>query len=170
MFKRFPETNSRIKRNRHGVNTALYGAPMLLSKKISYFRDNVSVSRFHLHRPRISLHVHDNETRFAFGNQRHHFFVASSSGNVVYNRSSCLDCRMRNFGLRSIDRDQDVDLSPQFLDHVNDTAHFFFCRDTFGAGSRRFATNVNDLRALFRHFQSVLDRFLSREKFSSIRE
>src|SRR6266403_3588994 len=95
MFKRFPKTNSRIKRNRHGVNTALYGARMLLSKKISHFRDNVSISRFHLHRPRISLHVHDNETRFAFGNQRHHFFVASSSGNVVYNRSSCLDCRDR---------------------------------------------------------------------------
>src|SRR5215212_555213 len=37
VLKRFPETNARIKRNRHGVNTINYGALILLSKKIRNF-------------------------------------------------------------------------------------------------------------------------------------
>src|ERR1700751_729567 len=37
VLKRFPETNARIKRNRHGVNIINYGARILLSKKISNF-------------------------------------------------------------------------------------------------------------------------------------
>ena len=37
VLKRFAETNARIKRNRHGVNTTNYGARILLSKKISNF-------------------------------------------------------------------------------------------------------------------------------------
>ncbi len=46
VLKRFPETDSRIKRNRHGINTALYGARILLSKEISHFRDDIVISRF----------------------------------------------------------------------------------------------------------------------------
>src|SRR5713101_9765419 len=37
VLKRFPETNARIKRNRHGVNTINYGARILSSKKIRNF-------------------------------------------------------------------------------------------------------------------------------------
>ena len=35
-----------------------------------------------------SLHMHNDESRFVFGNQRHHLLVASSSRDVVHNRSS----------------------------------------------------------------------------------
>ena len=99
MLKRFPETYSRIKRDRHGVNTALYGARILLSKKISHFRDSVGISRFHLHRPRISLHMHDDESRFGFGDQWHHFFIESPSGDVVYDHGSCMNRFARNLCL-----------------------------------------------------------------------
>src|SRR5438046_8256319 len=37
VLKRFAETNARIKRNRHGVNSINYGAGILLSKKIRNF-------------------------------------------------------------------------------------------------------------------------------------
>src|SRR5882762_5781855 len=37
VVKRFAETNTRIKRNRHGVNIINYGARILLSKKIKNF-------------------------------------------------------------------------------------------------------------------------------------
>src|ERR1051325_10569394 len=37
VVERFPKTNSRIKRNRHGLNITNYGARILLSKKISNF-------------------------------------------------------------------------------------------------------------------------------------
>src|SRR5262249_58867391 len=77
VLKRFPETNARIKRNRHGVNIINYGARILLSKKISNFYDNVRVMRRDLHHLRSSLHVHDDESGFGFGNQRQHFMAAS---------------------------------------------------------------------------------------------
>src|SRR6266702_2704477 len=55
VLKRFPETNARIKRNRHGVNIINYGARILLSKKISNFQNNIGISRLVLHRTRSSL-------------------------------------------------------------------------------------------------------------------
>src|SRR6266536_4091718 len=64
VLKRFPETDSRIKRNRHGINATLYGARILLSKEISHFRDDIVISRFKLHCLRGPLHMHNDESRF----------------------------------------------------------------------------------------------------------
>src|SRR5437764_5451167 len=67
MLERFSEPDSRIERERHWINTELYGAGILLSKKIGYFGNDIGVGRGALHRLWRTLHVHDDETRTPLG-------------------------------------------------------------------------------------------------------
>src|SRR5438046_6959629 len=67
VLERFSEPDSRIERERHWINTGVYGAGILLSKKIGYFDNDIAITGRALHRSRRALHVHDNETRAPFG-------------------------------------------------------------------------------------------------------
>ena len=99
VLQRFSESNSRIKRDGHGINPALYGARILLSKKITHFRHHIIVVRIRLHGARRSLHVHDDEPRAAFGRQGHHLSITASGRDVVDDLSAGLERRARDLRL-----------------------------------------------------------------------
>src|SRR5213082_1928516 len=84
MLERFSEPDSRIERERHWISTEFYGAGILLSKKIGYFGNDIVIERRALHCWRSSFHVHDDEGRAAFGQQRPHRLVSTTCGYIVH--------------------------------------------------------------------------------------
>ena len=112
--------------------------------------------------------MHDDESRFGFGNQRHHFAVSSPPGNVVHNRSSRFNPRACNLGLRRVNRNDDFTPPAQLFDHRNHTAQFFLCGDSFGARSRGFAADIDDVRAFRCHLQTVLHGISHVEEISAV--
>ena len=106
VLERFSEPDSRIKRERHWIKTEFYGAGILLSKKIRHFGNDIVIGRSALHRSRRSLHVHDDESGPAFGQQRPHRFVLAAAGYIVDDFRARIQSRGGNFCLRGIDRDQ----------------------------------------------------------------
>src|SRR2546429_5509363 len=105
MLERLSEPDSRIERERHWIKTEFYGAGILLSKKIGYFSNDIVIKRRALHCRRSSLHVHNDESGPAFGQQRPHRFVPAAARYIVDDFRARIQSRGGNFCLRGIDRD-----------------------------------------------------------------
>ena len=60
-----------------------------------------------------------------------------------------------DFRFRCVDRNEDVDLSAQFLDHGNDPPQLLFRRNRLGARTRRFTAHIDNVRALRCHLHAV---------------
>ena len=85
---------------------------------------------------------------------------ASPAGDVVHNGSPRLDRRARNFGFRRVDGKRHIDLCSQLFDHRNHTPQLLLKDDRFRAGARRFAADVDDVRAFPRQLQAAFCCFV----------
>src|SRR6476660_2796300 len=131
MLERLSEPDSRIERERHWIKVEFYGAGILLSKEIGYFGNDIARERRALHCWRSSFHVHDDEGRAAFGQQRQHRVVPTTCGYIVHDFCACIQSRGRDFRLRGIDRKQGF--AGELFDYRNNATFFFSRINWFGA-------------------------------------
>ena len=87
--------------------------------------------------------------------------VAAQGRDVVDDRRAGVESRRRDRGLRGVDRDRGGGLRlAQARDHADHAAQLLGHRHRLGAGARRLAPHVDDLRALEHEPAAVLDRAL----------
>ena len=169
VLKRFAESNSRIKRDGHGINAASLGRAHIVVEK------NPPPHRRHRHSADATCIVRGVPCMCMMMNAA---FFSAASGIIAGSPRppvtslmidcSRLECRARNAGFRSVDGNQRRRRRSQFRDHGNYAPEFFFDRNRFCARPGRFSSYIDDLRALFGHADSVFDRLLVRKKFTAI--
>ena len=94
--------------------------------------------------------------RSCFGN-RDHCRIAFQASHVVDDFSTGLQSGARHFSFGRIDRNRDVRLSCQFLDHRSDSAKFLVGRNRLAVGASAFATDIKYVGSIGNQFQSVFD-------------
>src|SRR5438128_25299 len=166
MLERLSEPDSRIERERHWIKTEFYGAGILLSKKIGYIDNDIVIKRRALHCWRSSFHVHDDEGRAAFGQQRPHRVVPPSAGYIIHDFRARIQSRGCDFRLRGIDRNQGF--AGELFDYRKNATFFFSHINWFGARAGRFSADIDDVSTIGDHFSSLGQRLRSLKKSAAI--
>ena len=122
------------------------------------------IRRRALHRRRRTLHVHDDESGAAFGQQRPHCVVSATARYIIHDFRACIQSRGGNLRLRGVDRKQCF--AGKLFDNRNDATFFFRGVDWVGTRAGRFAADVDDVGAVRDHF-SGLGKRLRRLKESA---
>ena len=120
----------------------------LLQERRDLGRD-VVVARVDLHRPRLSLHVHQAEIGAASATTAPSAGIASERGDVVHELRAELERAAGDLRLRGVDRDRE--LARHRLEHRQHPAKLLVRVDALGAGPGGLAADVDERRAVGDH-------------------
>lgn len=163
-----PETNSWVNGDAVRGHAVAYRGGNPLSKKFNNLGDHIVVMRILLHRPRLPLHMHENNSRSGTRCQLCHLWIVQQRGDIVDDIRPASEGLLRHSRLRGIDGDDDVTSGSQATDHGDDPPELFLSVHFLGSGPGRFATHIDDLGAFALHHQSLLDGILGLEEFTAV--
>ena len=142
---RLPEADAGVEADVVLADTCRDGGFEPLFEKRRHLVDDVAVPRRHLHRARLSLHVHEAEIHTGVGGEPRQVRIAAKGRDVVDEHRPELDRSAGDGDLRGIDRHR---LSAQRLQNRLHPAQLLVRRDSGGSGPGRLSPDVDDVGSL----------------------
>ena len=160
MLPGLPEPDAWVDDQVLGRDTGGLRGPGAFQQEGAHLLDHVLVARVLLHGRGRALHVHEDERYPAGRRHPEHARVVASGGDVVDERCTGSESRLRDVGPGGVDADRDVrgQAGAQALDDAEDAPRLFRRRHRQGPGARRFAADIDDIGALLDHAERVIDR------------
>ena len=131
---------------------------------------DVVVRRLVLHRPRLTLHVHQHDPDAAVGDDVEQLGVDAPRGDVVDDGRTGIHGCHRDCGLRRVDAHGHIGLRRQARDDGDDPAELLGRVDGLGPGPRRLAAHVEEVGAGVDQRETVLDRSTDVEEPATVGE
>ena len=144
------------------------GEPEPLLEEGGDVAGDVVVHGIELHRPRLSLHVHQAQVGLRGRDDAGQLRVAAKRGDIVHELRAELDRAAGDLGLGGVDRDRHLALKR--LEDRHDAPQLLVERHALGAGPRRLAPDVHDRGAFVQHPSRGRDSILRLEVDSAVRE
>ncbi len=105
MLECLPEPDARVDHEALSVASVRDRLPEPGIEELDDIRLHVAVARGPLHRPRLTLHVHDDGSGPVVGDHAPHF-VVTKARDVVHDLSTCFEGGASDGGLAGVDRDR----------------------------------------------------------------
>ena len=124
--------------------------------------EEIRVGRLRLHLFRRAAHVHETDRRALDGFA--HLRIAGEAGDVVDDLGSGVEGGPGDIALAGVDAERNLHAAGELSHHRLDPLALLAGADRLCARPARLPADVEDVRALLREDERVLDRFFQREE------
>jgi hypothetical protein len=163
------ESDAGIRDDRVGRNSCVDGGRDPGDEKGRDVVDDVVVVRVELHRARLSAHVHGDVRGIRGGDDVEDLGIHPTARNVVHEKGTVRDRRVRDDRLGGVNADACAEGGDRGDDR-NHAVDFFGRIDRRGAGTGRFAPNVDDVGSGGDQRGGVFDRPVDIDKTAAVGE
>ena len=166
----FSKPDSRIEQELRFGEARAFRARDRLAQSGRDIPDYVARERPLLHRPRRSAHVHEDQRRAGVSRNFREARVGAQRRNVIENFGAGIEGRFRDLRTSRVHGHRNAQLAPQLLDYGQNAPKLFLRGNRSGAGARRFAADIEDVRAVVLELQCARDGCFRIEIFSAVGE
>ncbi len=163
-----PEAKTRIDHDALALQSLAHGAMHGRIEFHGQVRHGILQRRKLGPRFRRTAHVINNQTGVGLCGGARDLRVGGEAGRIVNDIRSQFQGFRRHAGFISIDRERHGEPPLQALQDGNESAKFLGLRNTNGAGTHRFRTNVDDVGALFLQFHGAREGAVGIAVFSAV--
>ncbi len=156
MLEGLAEANSWINGDPVAGNTFLLGQRGSILQKFGYLGHDIPIFGPILHRARLPLHVHQDQSGTDVGDRFSHCRV-SQRRNVIDDRGPGCERTSGNAGLGGVDRDPGSAGHQTGNDREN-TSLLYLSVDRIGSWTRGLAAHINQIGPLRQQAQTVINR------------
>ncbi len=149
MVERLAKANTGVDYDFPRFNPMVHRLANLPDKEIFDLAHDVVVPWFHLHGPRGSLHVHENDRNFFSRHKRNHLRVETEGADVVNHIGARFQSRPGDLTLVGIDGKRNIHFLTKRSKDGNNSLLLHFGRYWLGSRTRRLAADIDDIRPCF---------------------
>ena len=131
---------------------------------------DVVIAWINLHAEGISLHVHGTDSRSALPGNIQHLGIPLQAGHVIDDLRTQRHGLAGNVCLGGVDRDGNLQLPTEFLDHGHHTIDLLGEFHRVGSRPRTFPSHVQDSRSRLSQPQPLVDRLARIQELSPVRK